>query len=62
MQGEYAEETQVYARPPPGYRSHDRRGVPIVWRLSAPLYGEADAGRLWNRTFHKQMIVQKFTQ
>ena len=62
LQGEYAEETQVYARPPPGYRSHDRRKVPIVWRLSAPLYGEADAGRLWNRTFHKQMIVQKFTQ
>ena len=62
LQGEYAEETQVYARPPPGYRSHDRRGVPIVWRLSAPLYGEADAGRLWNRTFHKQMIVQKFKQ
>ena len=62
LQGEYAEETQVYARPPPGYRSHDRRGVPIVWRLSAPLYGEADAGRLWNRTFHKQMIVQNFKQ
>ena len=36
--------------------------MPIVWHLSAPLYGEADAGRLWNRTFHKQMVAQKFTQ
>ena len=27
------------------------RGVPVIWRLRVPLYGEADAGRLWNRTF-----------
>ena len=62
LQGEYAAGQVVYARPPPGYRSFDRRGVPVVWRLTSPLYGEADAGRLWNQTFHKQMIVQKFTQ
>ena len=39
------------------------RGVPLVWRLKAPLYGEADAGRIWNRTLVKQLTqVQKFKQ
>ena len=42
LQGEL-EDTVIYARPPPGYRTHDRRGVPIVWKLTSPLYGEADA-------------------
>lgn len=62
LQGQYDEGVSIYGRPPAGYRTHDRRGVPIVWKLSAPLYGEADAGRLWNSTFHKQMIAQSFTQ
>ena len=30
---------------------------------TAPLYGEADAGRIWNRTLVRQLVqVQKFTQ
>jgi hypothetical protein len=34
-----------------------------VWRLTRPLYGEADAGRLWNKTLHKQLVkVQNFLQ
>ncbi len=40
LQGEL-EEQVVYARPPPGYRTHTRGGTPIVWRLTRPLYGEA---------------------
>ena len=61
LQGEL-EGNVIYARPPPGYRSYDRRGVPIVWKLTAPLYGEADAGRLWNRTFHRQIMSMSFKQ
>jgi hypothetical protein len=26
-----------------------------VWRLKVPLYGEADAGRIWNRTLVRQL-------
>ena len=34
-----------------------------MWRLKVPLYGEADAGRIWNRTLVKQLVgVQRFTQ
>ena len=32
-------------------------------RLKVPLYGEADAGRIWNRTLVRQLTqVQKFQQ
>ena len=51
-----------YARPPPGYRTYVR-GIPVVWMLKVPLYGEADAGRIWNKTLVKQLVqVQKFSQ
>ena len=34
-----------------------------MWRLNIPLYGEADAGRIWNRTLGKQLRhVQHFKQ
>ena len=37
--------------------------MPIVWRLKVPVYGEADAGRIWNRTLVKQLTkVQKCRQ
>ena len=62
LKGEFEANEVVYARPPPGYR-HTIRGVPVVWRLKVPLYGEADAGRIWNRTLVKQLRdVQKFKQ
>ena len=45
------------------YRIFDDRGVPLVWRLKVPLYGEADAGRIWNRTAVNQLVnIQGFTQ
>ena len=62
LKGEFNSDEIVYARPPVGYR-HTLRGVPIVWRLKVPLYGEADAGRIWNRTLVKQLRdVQRFKQ
>lgn len=54
-------EKQIYARPPPGKARRFLRGVPIVWRLLVPIYGEADARRVWNRTLVKQLCnVQRF--
>ena len=69
MKGKFEDGEVVYARPPPNfpggtkYRIYDDRGVPLVWRLKVPLYGEADAGRIWNRTAVNQLVnIQGFTQ
>ena len=35
----------------------------MVWQLKVPLYGEADAGRIWNKTLVRQLVsVQGFNQ
>ena len=53
---------KLYARPPPGYRSF-ANGVPYIWVLMTPLYGEADAGRIWYQTFIAFLIKDRgFTQ
>ena len=44
LQGEYNSDEVVYARPPPGHRTLDDLGFPIVWRMRVPLYGQGDAG------------------
>ena len=69
LKGKFEDGEVVYARPPPNfpggtkYRIYDDRGVPLVWRLKVPLYGEADAGRIWNRTAVNQLVnIQGFTQ
>ena len=62
LQGVYEDGEVVYARPPPGYRTHDTRGVPVVWKMLRPLYGQADAGRIWQRTIHKQFMKQGYTR
>eukprot|EP00965_Chrysotila_dentata_P032009 1067413-Pleurochrysis_carterae.AAC.1 len=50
-------------RPPPDKRFFDDQGVPIIWKMLEPLYGETDAGRIWHGTAKKQLInVQGFTQ
>ena len=54
LKGEFESDQVLYARPPRGAR-HYVDGVPVVWRLRVPLYGEADAGRLWNRTLVRFM-------
>jgi hypothetical protein len=69
LKGKFEDGEVVYARPPPNfpggtvYRLYDEREVPLVWRLKVPLYGEADAGRIWNCTAVNQLVnVQGFTQ
>ena len=61
LKGEFEKGEVWYVRPPPGYR-HYVRGVPVVWRLKIPLYGEADAGRIWNRMLVKQLRRQDLVQ
>ena len=63
LQGTPRESEIVYARPPPGWRTFDERGVPIVWRMKVPLYGQEDAGLIWYRTIIEQLVSQqKFVQ
>jgi len=63
LKGEFNADEKHYARPPPGFRTFVRGDVPVVWKLKVPLYGEADAGRIWNRTLVKQLVrVQHFKQ
>ena len=60
LQGKYEDGEVVFARPPPGFRTFDTRGVPIVWKMLRPLYGQADAGRIWQRTINNQFLKQGF--
>jgi hypothetical protein len=63
LQGTPRDDEIAYARPPPGYRSFDDRGIPIVWRMKVPLYGQEDAGLIWYRTIVTQLVKeQDFTQ
>ena len=66
LKGKLTDNEVVYARPPPGYRTYTFRNgmkVPVVWLLKVPLYGEVDAGYIWNRTATHQLCeVQKWNQ
>ena len=48
----------LYARPPLGYRTYVD-GIALIWKLNTPLYGEADAGRIWYKTFVKFLIEER---
>ena len=53
LQGDQQPSEQVLARAPVGFRTYDERGCEFYWLMSAPLYGQADAGAIWNRTVSK---------
>jgi hypothetical protein len=57
LQGVQKESEQVLARPPPGFREADERGVEILWLMLSPLYGQADAGAIWNRTLNDFLVA-----
>eukprot|EP00965_Chrysotila_dentata_P000852 26905-Pleurochrysis_carterae.AAC.1 len=63
-QGKFeGDDGKVYVRPPPDERFFNDREKSVVWKLLKPLYGEADAGRIWHRTAKKQLVqVQGFKQ
>ena len=48
----------LYGRPPPGYRQYVN-GVCMIWVLDTPLYGEADAGRIWYKTIVKFLLEER---
>ena len=61
LQGKYADTEEVFARPPVGYRTYDNRGIPVIWKMKVPLYGQGDAGLIWYRTLRNQLIeVQNY--
>ena len=53
LQGQQTESERTLARPPPGFLESDERGVQVFWLMLAPLYGQCDAGAVWNRTLNK---------
>ena len=53
LNGKQKECEQVLARPPVGFREYDERGVEILWLMWVPLYGQGDAGAIWNRTINE---------
>ena len=52
LQGVQRDSEQVVARPPKGFQETDERGVEILWIMHNPLYGQVDAGQIWNRTLN----------
>ena len=57
LQGVQKKSEQVLARPPPDFREVDERGVEILWLMLSPLYGQADAGAIWNRTLNDFLVT-----
>jgi hypothetical protein len=53
LQGQQTESERTLARPPTGFRESDERGVQVFWLMLAPLYGQCDAGAVWNRTLNE---------
>ena len=52
LQGDQRGDEQIVTRPPVGFRKFDERGVEIYWLMLNPLYGQADSGAIWNRTWN----------
>ena len=62
LKGKFEQDEVVYARPPPGERRVIFRNgvrVPLVWRLNVPLYGDVEAGYIWNRTATRQLVERQ---
>jgi len=49
----------VIARAPHGHRELDEDGAEMLWLVSNPLYGQPDAGKLWNNTMNEFLCDEK---
>lgn len=56
LQGEQTASERMLLRPPMGFRTVDERGVEILWLMNSPLYGQGDAGAIWNRTINAFLV------
>merc|ERR1712216_767005 len=57
--GAYLQSTQaqrLIARAPLGYREYDEDGVELYWDMHVPLYGQQDAGCIWNHTVNDYYV------
>jgi hypothetical protein len=52
LQGKQRPCEQIVTRPLVGFRKYDERGIEILWLMLSPLYGQADSGAIWNRTWN----------
>jgi hypothetical protein len=59
LQGKPLDHERRLYRPPHGFREWDKRGVEILWFSNAPLYGQSDAGAIWNRTVNHVLTSDK---
>ena len=59
LQGNQRPAEQIVCRPPVGFRKYDERGVEILWLMLSPLYGQADSGAIWNRTWDEFATAAK---
>jgi hypothetical protein len=62
LQGHLEEGEVVYCRPPPGYETYDKDGVPHVYKVVKPVYGMAQAGRRWQRSLFPWLKEFGFVQ
>ena len=53
LQGKQYASEQIVCRAPAGHRTYDERGIEIYWLMQNPLYGQSDAGAIWNRTWNE---------
>lgn len=58
LQGVQRKAEQMVLRPPLGFRKYDERGVEILWLMHSPLYGQGDAGAIWNRTINSFLVEE----
>ena len=53
---------EVFIKQPPGHERRGPNGEYLVWQLQRALYGLPQAGRLWQKTHHDELIRLGFEQ
>eukprot|EP00965_Chrysotila_dentata_P207775 6184323-Pleurochrysis_carterae.AAC.1 len=62
LQGELEQDEVVYCYAPPGYATTGKDGRSRICRVEKPIYGMAQAGRRWQRSFFPWLLDFNFTQ
>eukprot|EP00965_Chrysotila_dentata_P009914 323156-Pleurochrysis_carterae.AAC.1 len=62
LQGDLEPGEVVYCHPPPGYETTGSDGRTRVCRVIKPVYGMAQAGRRWQRSFFPWLKAWGFQQ